>query len=193
MTPFDAAKLCQSIYDPQTIEFDQVVTVGEIVAGVNFLPNVTVVAFRGSCVVEDWLNDMSIWPEHDPLFGAVADGFMDDVHEFADHIQPMIKGSLVLTGHSLGAARACILSAIIPTTQLILFGCPKVGTTRLKYFVTKNCVEILSFMNHADLVCRLPYWLYCHVIEPTQIMSDPIPCTDIQAHEIDRYVQALSY
>lgn len=193
MKPYDAALLCQAIYTPKQGDFDHVLKVGCITAGIKYLSHATVIAFRGSCDLEDWLNDFNIEPDYDQDVGIVSGGFLNDVREFMAKVKPMIEGSLIVTGHSLGAARACLLVALMKADQLIVFGCPKIGFNKLSDKITEDCSHSISFKNHDDIVTTLPPFIYRPAIELTQIMSVPTPLTDIQAHEIARYVEALSY
>lgn len=193
MKPYDAALLCQAIYTPKQGDFDHVLKVGCITAGIKYLPHATVIVFRGSCDLEDWLNDFNIAPDYDQELGIVAGGFLNDVRDFMAKVKPMIEGSLIVTGHSLGAARACLLTVMMKVDQLIVFGCPKIGFTKLSELIREHCPHAISFKNHDDIVTLLPPFIYQYVVEPTQILSTPTPLTDIQSHEIARYVEALSH
>lgn len=193
MKPYDAALLCQAIYTPKQGDFDHVLKVGCITAGIKYLPHATVIVFRGSCDLEDWLNDFNIAPDFDEQLGIISGGFLNDVREFVLKVKPMIEGSLIVTGHSLGAARACLLTALMKADQLIVFGCPRIGFNKLSDLLKANCPHVLNFKNHDDIVTNLPPFIYRSISEQTQILSNPTPQNDIEAHEISRYVEALSH
>ena len=194
---YRAAQLCQAIYSPLKGDFDKTLCVSGVVAGIKYVGNDTVVALRGSITAQDWIRDLKIWPEHDAHLGFVADGFTDGIAEFVVALKPCIRGKLILCGHSLGAARACIIAALLPTAQLVLFGCPRPGFRKLRNLVLASGAKVSSFKNRSDPVCDMPYLLgmlglYVHIAEPTLILSRTVPDDIIDDHEISLYVEALS-
>ncbi len=69
-----------------------------------------------------------------------------------------------LTGHSLGAANACVLAlrlvaADIPVTAVYTFGCPRVGNGKFARLFNE-LIRHYRYVNHNDAVTRLPpVWL----------------------------------
>ncbi len=189
-----AAQLCQAIYSPSAGAFNHILDVSGVVGGIKYVGGDTVVALRGSITVQDWLRDLKIWPEYDAQLGFVADGFTDGVAAFIVALKPLIKGNLILCGHSLGAARACIIAAMIPSVQLVLFGCPRVSIgNKIRKLIAFSGTKSSSYRNWSDLVIAVPSrWLmYRHSVCVTQVRCNPEPENDIVAHEIALYVEAL--
>ncbi len=189
ITALDAAKLCVHSYDETNTAFDAWRDVNDVVGGIKYIGDNTVLVMRGSDDVVDWLHDLSAWPDW-TNDGVVDAGFADGIRGFLAIVKPFIKGNLILTGHSLGAARCCIIAAAIKTSQMILFGCPKVGLDAFKDAVIKSGVDIQSYRNGDDPVTLVPPF-YDHIIPPTQLrpvhqFDDPI-----QYHMIDEYVASL--
>ena len=107
-----------------------------------------------------------------------------------------LRGAVTLTGHSLGAARACILAGELaalsrPIAELILFGCPRPGFATLASMVQQSVQRIASYRNGNDPVTQVPWLLgwYKHVVEPTAIGHAELD--PIDAHFIARYHAAL--
>lgn len=188
-----AAKLCQAIYAPSSGEFDHILEVAGVLGGIKYIGGDTVVAMRGSTTAQDWLRDLKFWPEHDAQLGFIVDGFSDGIAAFIAALKPLIKGNLVLCGHSLGAAHACIIAALIPSVQLVLFGCPRPGFRKLKNLVLAAGTHVTSYRNRNDPVCEVPWLmgLYRHIVEPEIVLSHTIPDDIFDDHQIALYVEAL--
>lgn len=98
------------------------------------LPDLTVVAFRGSASVQDWLTDASDMPDRQhPKLGTVPDGFLTSAESVFDQIMQDVPGPWIATGHSLGGAQARIASALAilagrAPLRLVTFGSPRTGT-----------------------------------------------------------------
>ena len=190
-----AAKLCQAIYAPSSSAFDHILEVSGVLGGIKYMGGDTVVAMRGSITAQDWLRDLKFWPEHDAQLGFIVDGFSDGIAAFIAALKPLIKGNLVLCGHSLGAAHACIIAALIPSAQLVLFGCPRVSIgNKLRRLIKVSGTKASSYRDWSDIVTFLPSrWLmYRHAVDIKQIRGLPKPESDMDAHQIALYVQALS-
>ena len=171
-----AAKLAEWGFDPAKFEFlDRSDTQG-FVAGAEEL---VVVSFRGtqSNDIWDWMTDADVLLRSFPA-GLVHKGFyqaLDDVWDemnaaikkFQDHAQ-----SLWFTGHSLGAALACMAVARLvferhaPINGLYTFGQPRTGDFQFSHQFDHEFGErTFRFVNHRDIVTRIPLRLmgYSHV------------------------------
>ncbi len=114
----ECARLCRGIYaypaDPPTAWDHRQSTAG-IEWGVKFDGQRAFVVFRGSDSILDWLRDLvGFAPSVDAGdFGQMWGGFLIGMEYAWAEIRPLVRGrgELVLTGHSLGAARADIAAA----------------------------------------------------------------------------------
>ena len=194
ISDLNCADLCREIYNRTTDAFDDVLHVDGVCGGIKYVGNCTIVAFRGSITAADWIEDVRIIPKYDAQLGFISRGFLDGVREFVAELSPLIKGHLIVTGHSLGAAHACLTAALIPSAQLTLFGCPRVSIGgKLRGLIAASGTWATSYKNLDDLVVEVPSrWLgYRHAVPILHIRSHPQPELAIQAHEIGRYCNAL--
>jgi len=123
--------------------------------------NLTVLAFRGteSGKFEDLIADAEIleeaWP--DSPGSMVHAGFAACwrlVTERVAALLPEPRGTLLITGHSLGAALATLAAIVLRPTKLIAFGSPRVGNQELCALLAG--VEVRRFVHCCDLVARVP-------------------------------------
>lgn len=109
----ESARLCRGIYaypsDPPTA-WDRRSSTAGIEWGIKFDGRRAFVVFRGSESILDWLRDLvGFAPSVDAGdFGQMWGGFLIGMEYAWADIAPLVKGrdELVITGHSLGAARA---------------------------------------------------------------------------------------
>lgn len=192
ITALQAAQLCEGIYSPVDPLFDTILTHGGIVAGLKHQGGDTILAFRGSANIPDWLRDFECMPEYERGLGWIDSGFYLDVQGFCKAVEPMIKGNLILTGHSLGAIHSVYTAANIRAAQLTVFGCPRASLgDELSKIIAENGTQVTSFRNWADIVPTVPFG-YLPIIEPTTVYSKPQPANDFEAHKIGRYVEAVT-
>ncbi|HXZ02281.1 MAG TPA: lipase family protein [Stellaceae bacterium] len=100
---------------------------------------VDVVVFRGSETVQDWLRDFFALPHepaNHPALGDVHAGFMEGMEDAFAHLLPLLGKTVVVTGHSLGAARATLFCGFMtaagrPPRLRVVFGEPRSGCARL--------------------------------------------------------------
>lgn len=82
-----------------------------------------------------------------------------------------IEPRIVITGHSLGGALAtlCAIDISINTDVkniiCIPIGSPRVGNRNFRKFFNKKLPDTVRFINHNDLICRVPtLWMgYIHI------------------------------
>lgn len=121
----------------------------------------TVFAFRGTestkpeDLLADGFADSGPWVKS----GQVHQGFAHAygaVREVANEVLTRHPGTLLITGHSLGAALATLAAAEHATRQpeLITFGSPRVGDRT--FAASLNGLSIHRFVDCCDLVTRIP-------------------------------------
>jgi hypothetical protein len=93
------------------------------------------VVFRGSTTVEDWARDFLAVPHaciRHPQLGDVHAGFMLGMDEAFVRLLPLLRMSVYVTRHSLGAARATLFCGLLvaagrPPAARVVFGEPRSG------------------------------------------------------------------
>jgi hypothetical protein len=130
-----------------------------------------IVAFRGTQAdqIRDIALDLQVTVQPWPTGGTVHRGFataaaniLPDVRRWLD-TEAADRTSLVLTGHSLGAAIAVLAASQWRPERVAAFGCPRVGNRA--FALGLAALRIDRWCNCCDLVCRLPpqsQW-YTHV------------------------------
>jgi triacylglycerol lipase len=138
---------------------------------VTTMPDRTIlVAFRGTQVtsVKDVVSDALIKLEEWPGPGLVHKGFWRAYRSLRQKIDDAIGDppawKLVVTGHSLGAAMATLMAALLPEAILVTFGSPRVGDrTFAKLFEGR---DVRRYDDCTDIVARIPPPIgYAHVSE----------------------------
>ena len=187
MMPCDAAivELCAEIYRPTAIvgafdHYDAGMDDG-ICWAVKRLDGFDVVVFRGSVTRQDWLRDIQVVAMPSRI-GHVHSGFYSGMEHMWGDLKPMLSQPAIITGHSLGAARADVLTALmtvdsVPPVARVVFGEPKPGLLDFAKLITGTPGR--SYRNgdstHHDLITDVPFSFppeqYVH---PTPII--PVCC-----------------
>ena len=198
LSALEAVRLCASVYDARPAGFERVISVSSIVGGIVRTDGGTAVIFRGSADLGDWMRDLEADPTELAPLGYVHAGFAEGVPQFLEAVRPYLSGNLFLAGHSLGAAHACLMAALlgasgIAVQELTLFGCPRPGFTQLGEWVRKNVRTIRSYRNGSDPVPLVPalLWFYKPVVPPEQIGFNGDPENPVEDHYIANYVRAV--
>jgi hypothetical protein len=145
----------------------------------------------------------------DPIFtriGHVHDGFHIGMERVWAELRPQLRQPAIITGHSLGAGRAAILTGLmvkdgVPPISRVVFGEPKPGFADLAELIA--AVPGRSYRNgdgvHHDLITDVPFSFppveYAH---PTPIIPvcAPPPADDRWGafcwHHIELYEAALA-
>jgi hypothetical protein len=127
------------------------------------LHGLTVLAFRGteSGKFEDLISDLNTVQTGFPAGGRIHTGFFQayrSLHEKIGALLQTRQASLLITGHSLGAALATVAAVHHSPTMLITFGSPRVGDARcaahLRSLADRSAIH--RFVNCCDVVGRVP-------------------------------------
>ena len=164
--------------------FNQVGTQAYLLAADDF----AVLAFRGTesnfqegidaftQFAADLRTDLDVrWIDHQDG-GRIHKGFFDALDDVWPDILPRIKelGSrpLWITGHSLGAALGTLAGRRLKNDRfdtiraVYTFGSPRVGDEK---FARLYNLPIFRFINHNDIVTKVPPWPYKHIGESVHI------------------------
>lgn len=169
----------------------------KVYCGVKHVNGIAVAAFRGSVTTPDWLHDLDALPYQTPDIGTIHMGFYEGVADAVPALLPQLKGPLVITGHSLGAAHAALFAgkltaAGVPVSRLVLCGSPRPGFSRLASILVP--VPKASYKNRFDPVTCVPTDPpYMHVCPFTMVNVEP-PLSDLDPladHAIFRYQQGV--
>jgi pimeloyl-ACP methyl ester carboxylesterase len=184
--PGDAAiaALCTEIYQPTApTAFDHydAGTDDGICWAIKRLEGFDVVVFRGSKTLEDWLRDVQARATPSRI-GHVHSGFYAGMEHMWADLRPLLSQPAIVTGHSLGAARAAVLAALMtvdgaPLVARVVFGEPKPGLLDFAKLITG--IAGRSYRNgddtHHDLVTDLPLsFPPTQFVHPTPII--PVCC-----------------
>src|ERR1700694_1760505 len=127
------------------------------------LPGYDVVVLRGSVTFEDWIRDFRAAPIFTRI-GHVHRGFHTGMEHAGADIRLRLKQPAIITGHSLGAGRAAIMTGLmvkdgVPPIARVVFGEATPGFQDLADRVAT--VPGRSYRNgdgvHHDLVCDVPF------------------------------------
>lgn len=170
----DIAVLCAGIYAPDRPggivwdHYDSGAASDGVCWGLKHIGTDTVLVLRGSVTTQDWLRDLYAVanPFHHDDIGPVHPGFLSGMRTVERELGNLISKSqsLYIAGHSLGAARAAILTALLvfdgwePTARVV-FGEPKPAFMPLAKMIAH--IPGRSYRNgdsvHHDLVTDSPF------------------------------------
>lgn len=197
ITDRDLADLCAASYhsftDPSAVTWDlweSGFTNDGVAYGVKTIDGRPVVCFPGSRVFLDWRRDLDVWPDapkvHQQL-GHLHPGFYHGMEVTWAKLGPLLRSGPppIYVGHSLGAARANVMSALsildgMPVAAKVLFGEPKAGMAQLSSITGK--ITGRTYRNGGDRfhdqVTDVPYYLppllcYEHDRDFTLVDAEP--------------------
>lgn len=165
---------------------------------------------RGSVTLQDWFRNLlalaAPWT-HETL-GPVHPGFLLGMDRCWAEIKQRTSGPWVVSGHSLGAARAAVLTGLMIESGVtplcrVVFGEPKPGFSKLAQYISH--VPSRSYRNghnrDHDLVTSVPISFppeeYVHaeaLIDVTAIPSlkQTLKYGPLRYHVMELYAQALA-
>jgi Lipase (class 3) len=185
--PSDAAlaSLCALIYKPAAIvdsfdHFDAGLDDG-VCWAFKRLDGFDVIVFRGSVTLQDWIADFRAMAMPTRI-GHVHLGFHAGMENVWVEARPYLTQPVIVTGHSLGAARADVLCGLMvadgkPPIARVVFGEPKPGLMDFALHIEN--VPGRSYRNgdgqHHDLVADVPFsFPPLQYVHPTPII--PVCC-----------------
>ena len=195
----DIARICASSYDPNT-KWDRLWDEGSN-SGIFVGLIGTVVCFRGSVTLEDWMRDLDALYIDDPTIGGVHAGFAKGIAQFFASTEGIIRSGFTICGHSLGAARALIFAGYMVAAGLnpaaaITFGTPRPGFQKLTDILAP--LSVRSYKNRFDPVCDVPAPIlpdFPYIHPRAQIKVDAAPPIDefglFADHHIELYVNGV--
>lgn len=215
MNDLDLCCLCATSYDIAA-PWDVLIQPGAdngVWVALRRLGDVDVLVYRGSITLQDWARDIFFAPHPvvaHPRLGQIHAGFYLGLEDALAKLRPMLRERVIVTGHSLGAARAVLTAALLADGGLIpeavtVFGEPRSGYQQLTDFMAP--VPIHSYCNGAagghDLVTDVPFttlpFPFARVRPLIKVSAPPLPHDDwgaLRFHHIQLYeagvAQALS-
>jgi len=199
--PHILAQLCADIYDaPDAHPWLNYWTKDDVVVGHIRIGDVDVLVLRGSVTAIDWMRDCEAWPGKHPQLGYVHSGFMSGMDDVFAETRAVVGTNLVITGHSLGGARARLLAALyvannLPVQQVTVFGSPRPGFLQVSTLIRRVPIHT-SYRNRNDPVPLVPT-IFPEWQHPEPWIQVDSPLADdvlegAHGHAIHLYVKALA-
>ncbi len=180
--------------------WDQKLEINFVRVFVKEYPDFRIIVFPGSESVLDWCRDFQADMRDDPDLGGIEWGFQQGIRDVYNQLIIGSDKKCIITGHSLGAARALIFTALLSNhdnLEVVTFGSPRPGGGKLRKILSG--VTQRSYRNCRDPVCQVPF--YIPWFRPYQHPSDLIPVSapppaddkwgKFAAHHSRLYEQAL--
>jgi hypothetical protein len=162
-----------------------------------------VVVFRGSITAHDWIEDFRAFPTITRI-GLVHFGFYDGMEKMHMEVSSMVTQPVMVTGHSLGAARADILCALMvaggkPPARRAVFGEPRPGMPNFAAFlkdVPGHGYRNADANGH-DYVTDVPPQLFgglyfMHPTPPVDVTASPTGVGPFRYHHVELYQAAMA-
>lgn len=122
-------------------------------------PAFSVLVFRGTDTLTDWLTNFDAaqvdWPEG----GRVHRGFA----RVLDAVWPQVAAAvaqctppLLITGHSQGGALGALSACRLSTGRVYSFGAPRIGNAAFQDVFEARVPWARRYVNHQDIICRIP-------------------------------------
>jgi len=187
----------------------------DVCAFVASSPSCNLLAFRGTKVPQDWMEDLACAPVRfdwifsgAPAIGEIHSGFGHTLAEGLPRILAALTAlpcmqpgntpkPLLITGHSLGGALAALVGAhfkvtgasVPPIQAIYTFGQPRIGLH--DFCNTYDRVlngKLVRFVNKKDLVPRVPFRNWDYGDEGTMIHFDNTGTPSIQASQWQNFL-----
>ena len=198
ISDLECAEFCQQIYTSAN-GWDHYWAMDDVVIGHKQLDGVDVIALRGSLTAEDWERDIYAYPRYTRQLGFIHSGFWIGMENALQEVQEVLTKPSVITGHSLGGARARILAGLLVVAnkvpaKLCVFGSPKAGFSKHAKVIDDSGMEHISYRNANDpvplLPAILPMWRHT---EQWKWLMKPAPSGNFpEDHKLQYYVEGLS-
>ena len=205
------ARSSLNAYDPAPCAYSTVITEGSFQAVVTVVPGVVEIAFRGTADLANMLSDAEIvqigqiWL---PAGARLHRGFANALGCLWPRLlealpTDMANRSLILTGHSLGAAMAILAAALflsnrgLRATHVYAFGAPRVGNRQFCRWYDEFLGPVTWRVCHCDdLVALVPFCLgaYREAGQHAALLASPdrVVLNPSLRYEACRTLQAFS-
>ena len=129
------------------------------------------VSFRGSASIQNWIDNLDVkltsYPAcdkcevHDGFYRTEQDVFEDVLAEVKSLRQKFPSYTVIVTGHSLGAALATLTTLDlfnngVADVRMFSFGCPRVGNTEFAEYASSRIPDHSRVTHHKDMVVHTP-------------------------------------
>lgn len=190
--------ICQTVarlYDDTDTSYKYAYSKDDVHCAVYAVDNCDVIVFRGSVDATDWMRDFSAVPVYVSGLGWVHDGFQQGMTDALAELLPVLTDRpVVVSGHSLGAARAYIAAGMLELSgnrpaACVVFGPPRPGFGALTRVLAP--VPTRGYCNEGDPVCDVPLafdhpGVEIKIHEPA---TPGDPWGPLRCHHIELYVQ----
>lgn len=202
ITPLMLAQASKEIYSAPASAYHNYWETDSVVIGHECVGDTSFLTLRGSLTTEDWLRDAEAIPEWHSQLGFVHSGFLQGMDEVFANVRKVVQPNVVITGHSLGGARARILAALFAVNnqhiagtslEVCTFGSPKPGFINLARIIQKSGMKHTSYRNRNDIVPTLPFILPWEHTEPWIALDAAPEDSDLEPlrdHSCDLYIKA---
>jgi hypothetical protein len=195
------AFLCYLSYMYLTQKLLKTTILHDIVYGFLETKTTVFIVFKGTSRFNEVITDIKFFKTDDEfgIPGRIHRGFYDtlkdDIPVLVHKIKTILDGrKLILTGHSLGGALACILHAYIQKkepeldSELITLGAPRVGDKPFAKFLSTT--KASRIVNRGDIVTMIPTINYYHHYKEIAI-GTRFTIPGASKHSILKYIQNL--
>lgn len=173
----------------------------DIVYGFLETKTIVFIVFKGTSRFNEVITDIKFFKTDDEfdIPGKIHTGFYetlkDDIPVIIQRIKSILNGrKLVITGHSLGGALACILHAYIQRkepeldSELISLGAPRIGDKSFSKFITLT--KASRIVNRGDIVTMIPTINYYHH-DKEYLIGRKFSIPGASKHSILEYIKYL--
>jgi hypothetical protein len=180
-TVLSSALACQLAYSPEDairsrieawgLRGCQVITGDDTLCVVAATADTTLVAFRGSANIPNWISNIQVLYTTRP-YGRVHRGFyfaLAETHgRVRDAVAGLGKSRVLVTGHSLGGAMAALYAAESGDDQspgwIYTFGQPRTGfgPGYVQSMRARFGTRLVRVVNNDDVVPQVPPWPFRH-------------------------------
>lgn len=128
----------------------------------------TVISFRGTTTITDWMHDFKIWRRRIPYLknAWIHSGFMEQYNALRESVLDKIQPNkpVICTGHSLGGALATVATLdivlnknCVNAVSCCTFGSPRVGSVFFKKLFNKHVKTSTRCVFKKDPITFTPF------------------------------------